>query len=267
MNTLQKHAKRALAGAAAGWMLGTVMCWRLPAPDAIKNPLFDQPTQHEAPQPEFHFSYKGEDIRVVPVAQYRIAGLIVSHNDPDVWYRFDITHDSKSLNTRDLCLIWGDNLKNGEYEKVSFHNDDYTCQWRYGSGVMRWKDEDVSNNHLITANDDIRRRINSLTIGDQVVITGRLASYSESRWGPTAPLRQTSMRRNDTGNGACEIILVEGLEVIASHNWIWATLKRACGWVMLAIVGVQVAIFLIPRNRKNRQKTLVRPERWGIHDK
>ncbi|NBO19016.1 MAG: hypothetical protein EBV03_07300 [Proteobacteria bacterium] len=263
MNALQKHAKKALYYCIGGWLAGTLMAQRLPDTGSLKNPVYDQPLQQEGVQPEFHFTYKGEDVRVVPLAKYRIAGLVVSHNDPEAWYRFDITHDSKSLNTRDICLVWGENLRSGQYKRVNFHNDDYSCLWSYGKDLGQWNDHEVSNNHLITANDDIRKQINRLSIGDQVVITGRLASYAEAQWGANAPLRQTSLRRDDTGNGACEIILVEGLEVIASHNWVWTGLRDLCRWIITLIIAGHVAVFLMPRKRA--QKTMVKPQRWGMH--
>ena len=260
MNTLILASKRAFIAGVVLWVLCLLMLGRLPDSADIKPELLQPPEQQQVSQPEFRFEYKNEKIRVAPMATYRIAGLIVSHNDPDKWYRFDITHDEKSLNTRDLCIIWGSNLHENMFKRVSFHNDDWSCTWSYGKDVTHFNDTEISNNHLITANDEIRARINALNVGDQVVMTGRLVSYAEARWN-SGQMRQTSMRRDDKGNGACEIILVEDMKVLDSHNWIWAIGREVGYWIAVMAVLVQTAIFLIPRKKKKGRRQM-RNGRW-----
>lgn len=249
MNDVLDLAKQVMRYSFIGWVLALLMMLRLPAPEAILPELFNQPLQKSIPQNEFHFPYKNQDIRVRPIMSYEIAGLVVSHNDPFVWYNFDITHDNLSINTRDVCLIWGSNLRTADYKRVRFYNDDWMCNWSYSSDVRLINDKEISNNHLITANDLVREQIANLRVGDQIRIQGKLVFYSEERWGGN--MHATSMSREDTGNMSPEIIYVDSLTVLRSHNWVWALMRDVCFWVCVLTLSFRVTVFLVPENRKH----------------
>jgi hypothetical protein len=252
MNTALIIAKKAMYVSLLGWVLTFFLLQRLPPPTAIDTALFSQPQQGTiAPGEPLHFTYEGQDIKVIPVATYVISGLVVSHNDPAAWYRFDLTHDGQSLDTRDICLIWGNNLLRTPYENVRFYNDDWACNWSYGGDVRHFSDHEISNNHLITANDTIRAQIARLRIGDQVEIKGKLAYYSEERWGTR--MRHSSLSRDDKGNGACEVIFVESLKVIHSHNGIWGHLRDLCYWVFVTTLALRCLAFLLQRRPRRRK--------------
>lgn len=247
MNDWLDHTRRAMHYSFAGWVLMLFMVLRLPGPDDIESVLFNQPVQKKIPQNEFHFPYQGQDIRVWPVMSYEISGLVMSHNDPAKWYSFDITHDTQSINTRDVCLIWGSNLRTDDYKKVRFSNDDYMCNWSYGRDVKHINEKEISNNHLITASDKVREQIADLRIGDQVSIVGKLVSFGEQRWGNR--MNGSSLTRDDTGRGACENIYVESVTVLRSHNWLWALLGDIFFWIFVLTFSVRVTVFLMPEDR------------------
>ncbi len=48
-----------------------------------------------------------------PVADFELWGLVVSHNNPTAFY--DIYHDRNSVDTRDLGVIWGENLRSADF--------------------------------------------------------------------------------------------------------------------------------------------------------
>ena len=56
---------------------------------------------------------------------------------------------------------------------------------------------EVSNNHLITADDSIRDRVAGVAVGDQVHLRGLL-----TRYGSGNGVRGTSTTRDDVGDGA-----------------------------------------------------------------
>ena len=63
--------------------------------------------------------------------------------------------------------------------------------------------------HLVPASDALERRLKKLRPGQLVTISGYLVDVRDAngfRW-------NTSMTRTDTGDGACEIVWVESLEV------------------------------------------------------
>lgn len=254
MNAALNIAKRAMYLGLAGWIISLFMLQRLPPREAIDKALFSQPLQEFITSGPLNFDYKGQKITVMPEATYTIRGLIVSHNDPGAWYRFDLTHDDKSLDTRDLCLIWGSNVERTEYDKVSYHNDDWACNWSYGRDISYFSDTEISNNHLITAKPGIRQQIARLNLGDQVEIKGRLVSYSEERWG--ARVRHTSLSREDKGNGACEIIFVESLRVLHSYNGLWAWLRIIGFWTFAGMAALRSLCFLLQRRPRRRRPAI-----------
>jgi hypothetical protein len=172
------------------------------------------------------------------IADYELAGLVVSHNDPFKWYRFDLSHDEFSLDTRDICVIWGRNIKNADYSRVSFWNDDWTCNWRYGRDVRGVENNALSNNHLITNSDAIRQTIAGITVGDQIRLKGHLVSYANPRLGNR--WRNSSMSREDEGDGACEVVFVKELQILSSPNHGWAVISRLAFWGMIGLILVRI---------------------------
>jgi hypothetical protein len=66
-----------------------------------------------------------------------------------------------------------------------------------------------ANTHLIPANQNVRRQLAALRVGQVVHLRGELvdARRDDGAW------LQTSMTRADSGAGACEVMLVESAEV------------------------------------------------------
>ena len=85
----------------------------------------------------------------------------------------------------------------------------------------------MSNNHLISPDDVIRRQVAGVKVGDQVHVRGWLASY-----GTGGNRRGTSTTREDTGDGACETIFVNDFEIVAPAFGAW----RVSLYVSLALV-------------------------------
>jgi len=230
--------------AVAGWVITLFLMMRLPPVSDIRSELSQPPVQTAKPSyGQFTYNYKGENVTVVPQADYHIWVLIVSHNDPDLWYRFDLSHDKKSINTRDICVMWGGNVKAGAYQHMTVQNTDWSCEGRFESGITYFSEDEFSNNHLITNNDEIRKRIRNLHVGDQVYIKGMLVNYSEARW--DGRFRNTSMTRTDRGDGACEIIYVEDVQVLSSYNGAWAALHQLCLVAFVVMVIIRSVMFII----------------------
>jgi hypothetical protein len=91
----------------------------------------------------------------------------------------------------------------------------------------------LSNNHLLSADHATRERIDSIRIGDQIRIKGRLASYGAVG----GPVRGTSTTRDDSGNGACETIFVDEFEIIApAFNGWRAAMHVSIGVLALCLI-------------------------------
>jgi hypothetical protein len=70
----------------------------------------------------------------------------------------------------------------------------------------------AANNHVIAANDEVRKSIRGLRAGQIVTMDG----YLVNAVGPEGRTWNSSLTREDTGNGACEIIYVEKMKVVNS---------------------------------------------------
>jgi hypothetical protein len=144
------------------------------------------------------------------------------------------------LNVADLCVVWSDTAFSPTLSKIDFWNGIFTCNFstRDSDAWSHLKLDQVSNNHLISADEGVRARIADVRIGDQVHIRGWLASY-----GSGAAKRGTSTTREDTGDGACETIFVDDFEVLERAHGAWRTLL----YVSLAALAIALTIhFRLP---------------------
>ena len=98
----------------------------------------------------------------------------------------------------------------------------------------------LSNNHLISASPYIRDRVAAVRIGDQIHIKGSLSRY---RAVGNGGLRGTSTTREDSGDGACETILVDQFEIVVPGSSGW----RTAMWTSLVILIAALAVhFMLP---------------------
>ena len=63
----------------------------------------------------------------------------------------------------------------------------------------------AANNHVIAANDEVRKVIRGLRAGQILKMDG----YLVNAIGPEGRTWNSSLTREDTGNGACEVLYVE----------------------------------------------------------
>jgi hypothetical protein len=189
--------------------------------------LLQQPVQEDTSRQPFSFTYKGRECRVRPVASYELWGLVVSHNN--ISSIADIYHDSTSVDTKDLCVIWGENLESRDFQRVDYSSGPWTCHFSYPQGV-KFIHKALSNNHLITDDPDIRRSISRVNVGDQVHLRGLLVDYQMNDWQDF--WRQTSTVRKDTG---CEVVYVEELQILRRGTPGWYATYRL-GRVLLVLL-------------------------------
>jgi len=240
------------AGRALGWALNSLLllagavsalAWlcqdRLPAPKELLPDLAQAPVQTPLQAPPFEFSYRSHDYEVKTFADYELWGVIVSHNN--ISGVGDIYHDADSLDTKDICVLWGGNTARDDYLRVSFSSGAWTCYYEYPAGVT-FNASEVSNNHLITDSPVIRKQIDGLRRGDQVHLRGRLVGYRDRLWGNF--WRNSSLTRADSGNGACEVVFVDDIEVLKPANPQWRAAFRISGWAALALLIVRALLFL-----------------------
>ena len=221
------------------WVLALVFDDRLPPESAILPELYREPLQvaGDLPSP-FQVKVKKLTYVVKPLFHYQLSGLVVSQHRSDSF--LDISHRRwrDYLNIKDLCVVWGRNIRSGVYRKMKFWNRDFTCMCRFPdeeTGRL-FSASHLANNHILSADKALRRRILKVRPGDQVRFKGYLASYSQ----PANQFsRGTSTVRDDTGDGACETVYVTDFEVLRRANPGWRAARP------LALLGGAVLLVLL----------------------
>lgn len=248
-STHYRTTQRRLTVAGAVLALLTAGAWflkgRLPPPDEILPLLRQDPVQSATSRPPFTFAYAGKTYRVTPVAEYELWGLVVAHND--ISALSDIYHTSVSVDTKDLGVIWGDNLANDNYRRVEFRSGSWTLYLSCPPGLALRFDQ-IANNHLITSDDEIRRQIGTVRVGDQIHLRGLLVNYQLP--GARGFVRKTSTSRSDRG---CEVVFVTALDILVPGTPGWYLLFSA-GWIGLgaAILGKVALLWLDIRQETAR---------------
>ena len=110
-------------------------------------------------------------------------------------------------------MIWGDNVLSGVYRQTDFSNDSWTCwaYWPDRATASRFSMTQLSNNHLLTDDPDVKRALMAAEPGDHIRLKGVLAAYANPGNGFE---RGTSITRTDTGNGACETVYLQDFDIV-----------------------------------------------------
>jgi hypothetical protein len=221
-----------------------VTWWRrdeLPQPDFYDAKALKAPRQVATERKPFRVEAGDQRYEIEPLFDYALDGVVVSYHDADSVA--DIWHHGAwqdYLNVRDLCVIWGDNVRSGVYQDMDFRNDSWTC-WAYWPDMRigaRFRMDELSNNHLLADDPLVKKAMMSARPGDHIRFKGMLARYRNPANGFN---RGTSTTRDDTGNGACETIYVTEFEVVSPANGGLRSLHTAAKW----IAGLSLTAFLI----------------------
>lgn len=217
----------------------TIAFWatkQLPAADAVVEAMLNDPIQKPTRARPFDFDYRGEQYLVEPAADYELWGVVVTHNN--ITGMTDITHTQDSVDIKDICVVWGNNIKSNDYREVSYSSGDFTCFFSYGRR-LRFYHNELSNNHLLSDDEQVRNVIRDVEIGDQVHLKGMLVNYawaSRPGW-----QRNSSTTREDTGKRACEVVYVDKFEILKSSNATANTIFAVSAWLLLLSIVLKLA--------------------------
>jgi hypothetical protein len=229
-------------------LLLLVSCWHrndFPAALPVLSGLLQAPQQQPVNVAAFSVERDGVTYRVEPRYEYELQGLVVSyalHNPRYSLHR--LWNDA--LNVADVCVVWRDNINGQDLNRFNFWNGELTCNFstKDTAAWERFRTGQISNNHLLADADYQRRQIGKIRIGDQVRIRGWLANYSNDQ----GFSRNTSVTRDDRGNGACETIYVREFSILQSMQNGWRpllvfSLLAFSGSALIWIVAVARGVF------------------------
>jgi hypothetical protein len=185
-----------LLGCLAVWGIARFWLWcpliHLPGVLAAEDPV------QKFCQPHSLGEIKGYGLTAV--ASYALRGRVL--HTKRYWV------DGNDLVPYDVAVGWGRMSDQAvlDHLSISQTNRFYFYEWREEPPIP---EQEIlthsSNNHVISANSDVAHVISSLRAGQIVSMKGWLVNVSRPdgfRW-------LTSTRRDDTGNGACEVFYVE----------------------------------------------------------
>jgi len=149
--------------------------------------------------------------RLTPLARFELEGRVLSTEAYD-WDR------EAELAPVDIAFGWGPMSDSAVLEQIHISQGGRFYRWRVEEfPIPRPEIEHNSANmHLIPATDQVRDRIKGARVGEVAQLRGYLVrADAEDGWHWVS-----SLTRNDTGAGACELIWVESFESAAplSHG-------------------------------------------------
>lgn len=184
------------------------------------------------------------EYRLTPLYNYELEGLIVTDYNSDNW--LDVRHQDDPGNIKDICVIWGENILNGSYRQVKFSSGEFTCYYRWEKSLETpFYPQYLSNNHLIPQNERVAEEIKKSKIGDQVRVKGFLANYEVRVNGREIFKRNTSTVRDDSRNGACEIIYVTEFEILKENALNFKNFQKPIGYTSLLSAILGFVFFLL----------------------
>jgi hypothetical protein len=187
-------------------LLAMVLAWR----DWSRREIVHPPgvLVHEAPRQrpvEGSQVIKLEDYRLTPRARFELRARVLSRED----YRWDAGADLAPV---DLALGWGAMSDQAVLDRIEVSQGARWYRTRYDYPAPM-ADRDIirqsGNMHMVPANAAVRARLKEIRRGDLVWLRGYLVDADHDsgfRW-------RTSLSREDTGDGACELFYIERITI------------------------------------------------------
>ena len=150
------------------------------------------------------FEYKG--YRVTPQAGFSLQAVVLSHK------QYTSDHGAE-ISPIDLALGWGAMSDIEIIKKFKISQRDRFYFWKSRGSLPIPYEEVVSssaNMHMIPATSDILNRMKQARRGHVIALEGYLVNVV----GPTGWSQQSSLTRDDSGGGACEVIYVEFFDIL-----------------------------------------------------
>ena len=147
---------------------------------------------------------KKDDYVLTKLAKFDIEARVLARED----YSYGRESD---LSPVDLALGWGRMSDVSVLSKISISQSGRFYYWRTDNfPIPRQEIETHSANmHMIPANDEVADLLDDVRQGDVVQLSGSLVKAAASDgW-----IWRSSLTRNDTGAGACELILVDRVTI------------------------------------------------------
>jgi hypothetical protein len=160
-----------------------------------------QPTQHSISQTNFTLN----GYKITPLESFNIEARVLATEQYSIGREAD-------LSPVDLALGWGKMSDEAILKDIKISQSNRFYYWHVDEFPIPRREIETqsANMHMIPADDRIEKILKSIRPGQIVKLSGDLVQVNASdgwHW-------KSSLTREDTGAGACEIIYVKSLTVI-----------------------------------------------------
>ena len=175
------------------------------------------PVQKEATGKTSIMINNGIVVDIQYLASYEISARVV-----DTFSSLKYNSANK-LGTLDIGMSWGDVAKEENHKKISYsmlgdRRIRYVIrdgEWVNMMGGISTVGLEIANTHVIPENSNIEKLLNKIEEGDYIKLEGYLVSASFSNNDYTFKWN-SSLTRSDSGDGACEVMLVKDVKWLRS---------------------------------------------------
>lgn len=144
-----------------------------------------------------------DGVTLVTRARFELTARVLSREN----YRLDA---GATIAPVDLALGWGRMSDSDVLSHISISQENRFYHWHVEQFPIprREIEQSSANMHMIPASDEARRELDRVRPGEVIHLEGFLVDASR----PDGWQWKTSMTRDDTGNGACELVYVEHID-------------------------------------------------------
>ena len=182
------------------YVLNRLFCGDVRPPDGV---LAASPPLQESVSEELRWTIA--DHELTALARYEIEARVLGTER----YRYD---RGAALSPIDFAVGWGpmsanavlDSVDISQYGRFFFYQTDEAPMIEFSE-----MGRNAANMHLIPADESVRRTLFAVRTGQVVTLLGWLVAAEGAdgfRW-------RSSLTRNDTGGGSCELMLVEEVSI------------------------------------------------------
>ena len=159
----------------------------------------EQPKQTSLSEPK---SWDLDDFHFVALANFELKAKVLGKE------RYTFGTESE-ISPYDLALGWGKMSDQSVVDKIEISQSSRWFFWKVESYPISKKEIEISasNMHIIPANEEVENQLSDLIMGEIIYLKGYLVEVNKGNnwhW-------KSSLSRNDTGNGACEVVWVNKL--------------------------------------------------------
>ncbi len=162
----------------------------------------DQPTQNNISTSK---EWQKGEYNIKALAEYKIKARVLSRNN------FSLGRES-DLSPVDLALGWMQMSDQSVIDKIKITQSNRWYHWETDNSPIPLSEISLNsaNVHIIPNNDTVKGNLDKVYKGSLIEAKGYLVEINAKdgwHW-------KSSLRRDDTGGGSCELFLVDGLEVL-----------------------------------------------------